>query len=218
MQDNLQIIKKQTFYNCSSLIEITIPASVEYIYQQAFSGCNALECVKALPETPPFLYENSFSNYNIPLYAPAAAIATYQATSPWSNFASFLTLSGDDPETPQCAKPTITYKNGEITFSCETEGVTYHYAFTTPSGSEADGNNIKVPTTYNVSVYAKKEGYLNSEITSQEIDVRGLRGDVNEDGVVSITDAVSVVNIILNGEASAPQMEPEEVESQTVPE
>ena len=39
--------------------------------------------------------------------------------------------------------------------------------------------------------------------TEVGVDVRGLQGDVNRDGKVTITDAVSVVNIILNGEASA---------------
>ncbi len=203
------------FYGCSGLTTITIPDSVTSIGECAFWACNKLESVIALPETPPSLYVNSFSNYNIPLYAPATAIATYQTTSHWSKFASFVALSGDEPGTLQCAKPTITYKDGEITFGCETEGVTYHYALTTPSGSEADGNNIQVHTTYTVTVYAKKDGYLNSETATAEIDVRGLKGDVNQDGKVSITDAVSVVNIILNnGESEAPASEIEEQEAE----
>ena len=198
LSDKIQIINKKTFYKCSSLKEITIPASVQYIYQEAFKGCSNLECVKALPETPPYLYEDAFSNYDILLYAPESSIATYQTTSPWSKFTSFLTLSGDEPQTPQCAKPTIKYIGGKLKFKCDTEGVTFVCQYAPPAYQSVEDDEVSVPTTYYVSVYAKKEGYLNSEITSQEIDVRGIQGDVNQDGKVSITDAVSVVNIILN--------------------
>ena len=98
----------------------------------------------------------------------------------------------------------IAYKDGKLVYSCETTGVDYVTSITTPTSGMYNGNNISVPTTYIVSVYAKKSGYDNSEVVTKQIDIRGLKGDVNADGVVSITDAVSVVNIILdNGEAPA---------------
>jgi len=50
-----------------------------------------------------------------------------------------------------------------------------------------------------VRVYATKEGLTDSDIATKEINIRGLKGDVNEDGVVTITDAVGVVDIILKG-------------------
>ena len=50
------------------------------------------------------------------------------------------------------------------------------------------------------SVYAKAYGYLDSDVTTAEIDVRGIKGDTNRDGKVTISDAVGVVNIILNEE------------------
>ena len=68
------------------------------------------------------------------------------------------------------------------------------------------GNNVAVSTVYTVytvSVYATKAGMANSEVATANITVKGLpsggtllKGDVNEDGVVSITDAVTIVNII----------------------
>ena len=198
MPDDLSIIKKQTFKNCSSLKTITIPSKVEFIYQEAFAGCNALESVRALPTTPPFLYSNSFSNYDIPLYVPEEAAATYQSTSPWSNFTSILTLSGDEPQTPKCATPTIKYIGGKLLFECETEGVEFVYSITTPANTiDQTGNNVDMPHTNIVSVYAKKEGYLSSDVATEDIDVRGIQGDTNRDGVVTVADAVRVVNILL---------------------
>ena len=201
--------------------EVIIPASVDYnggtysvtsIGEYAFQDCNALENVKALPTTPPFLYANSFSNYNIPLYVFEEAAEAYQSTSPWSNFSEFKNLSGDDIITEKCATPTIKYIGGKLKFECETEGVEFISHFSTPAGADNNTNEVEVPTTYNVSVYAQKEGYKKSDVATANIDVCGIQGDTNRDGKVTITDAVSVVNIILNnGEATAPALQDEEV-------
>ena len=82
----LYMIKKQAFYGCNGLESITIPNGVGYIYQQAFANCNGLESVKVLAETPPFAYDNTFSNYGIELCVPLSAIEAYKTTSPWSKF------------------------------------------------------------------------------------------------------------------------------------
>jgi hypothetical protein len=47
-------------------------------------------------------------------------------------------------------------------------------------------------------VFASKAGYDDSDTVTQEIKLfNGLRGDVNEDGVIDVADVVGVVNIIL---------------------
>lgn len=67
----------------------------------------------------------------------------------------------------------------------------------TPAGADNNTSEVEVPTTYTVSVYAKKDGYLNSETVTDDIDVRGLKGDVNGDGEVDIADAVRIVNFVV---------------------
>ena len=53
---------------------------------------------------------------------------------------------------------------------------------------------------------------MDSPAATADIDVHGIQGDTNRDGKVTITDAVSVVNIILNnGETAAPALENPEV-------
>ena len=61
-----------------------------------------------------------------------------------------------------------------------------------------DGNSVQLSATsdYVVKVWATKADYLDSDIATTTITMK--QGDVNADGVVSITDAVSVVNIIMN--------------------
>ena len=184
------------------MTSIIIPAKVAYIYQEAFAGNSKMESVKVLPETPPFLYDNSFSNYNIPLYAPATAVETYKETSPWSKFAQFLTLDGTEVETQQCATPTIAFVDGKLTFSCETEDVEYVYEIQDADIKRGNGSEVSLTCTYQVSVYATKAGYLNSEVATMNIDMRagGVKGDVNGDGVVNVTDVTNTINIILGKE------------------
>ena len=98
---------------------------------------------------------------------------------------------------PQCAKPTIAYKNGKLHCSCATEGVKYVYAiYTTASSGESMDGTIRLGTTFSVSVYATREGYLNSETTTLTIDMAQV-GDVTGDGVITIADVTALVNIIL---------------------
>ena len=211
LPDNLQIIKKATFKGCNSLKSVTIPSTVEVIYQEAFAGNYNMESVKALPETPPFLYDNSFSNYNIPLYASKTAIGAYQTTTPWSKFAQFLTLDGQEVEMPQCATPTIDYANWKVTFSCETEGAEIVTKAVCSDTQEGDGGAISLMPTYTITAYAKAEGYRDSEVATATIGwkngrpviIRGFSNasleegepicDVNNDGKVDVGDITTII-------------------------
>ena len=105
--DDLTMIKGKAFYGCSSLETVMIPSKVEYIYQEAFAGCSNLKSVKSLASTPPLLYENAFSNYELSLSVPEGARDAYLAASPWNKFKEIL--SGAD------TKYKLTYKvDGEV--------------------------------------------------------------------------------------------------------
>ena len=158
------MIRKEAFENCSSLKSITIPDSVGYIYQLAFSGCKAIESVKVLAETPPFAYDNTFSNYDIELCVPEKSINNYQTTNPWSKFKTFKNLTGDDFEVKVCATPKIAYVNGKISFASETEGVEFVSSITDSDIKNYSTADIELTVTYNISVYATKEGYKDSEV------------------------------------------------------
>lgn len=196
LPENLKLIKQSAFSGCSSLELISIPSTVEYIYQQAFSSCNSLKSVSIEAVTPPFLAENSFSNYNIPLYVPEESVGLYQTTSPWSKFKEVKPLSGTELE--QVAKPTITLKDGKLSFSCETDGVTFVSHLTAPAiTADSESPVIDLPTTYTITVYAKKEGMKNSETATMTFDVRGLKGDVDGDGYVNAVDLTKLIEILL---------------------
>lgn len=86
-------IDQGAFNGCTGLTSITIPNSVTSIGDYAFYGCTGLEEVKVMAEIPPVAYDETFSNYDIPLYVPESAVSSYQATRPWNKFKTFKTLS-----------------------------------------------------------------------------------------------------------------------------
>ena len=63
-------------------------------------------------------------------------------------------------------KPTIAYKNGKLTFNCETEGATCQSSITDPDIASYSSNEVQLGVTYNISVYATKTGFENSETTT----------------------------------------------------
>ena len=108
------------------------------------------------------------------------------------------------PVGTKCATPTIGFTNGKLNFSCETEDVEFVAKVTCTASGEGNYNVSSIPLTtiYVVSVYAKKNGYENSDVATKEIEIggsgsTGVRGDLNGDGVVNMPDAMFIVNKIL---------------------
>lgn len=197
----IRVIQRKTFWGCSSLKSVIIPESVEVIYQEAFANCWALKNVKSLPTTPPFLYDNSFSNYIIPLYVPEEAIEAYQTTSPWSNFAQIGKLDGTIVEKEQCSKPTIAYQNGELTFNCDTENVEFIYQISNPDVRQDKGAEVSLNSTYTVNVHATRDGYLDSDVATATFSWKGIEplidGEVAKYRLSFIADnkELSVMNV-----------------------
>ena len=139
------------------------------------------------------MFYDSFSNYNIPLYASKTAIGAYQTTEPWSWFAQFLVI---EDEKPQCATPTITFSNGKLIFDCETEGVEYAYEITTTGTMKGVTSGEVVPDfRCAVSVYAMKEGYENSDVATLEFTIGGAATcDMNGDGTIDVADIATIID------------------------
>ena len=202
-------IGNYAFSDCSKLTSVTIGNSVTSIGQRAFDGAD-IPTVVSLIENPSKI-NGKTSSYrtfspntflNATLYVPKGTIGKYKATEGWKDFVFIEegTGGGDTPEPQKCATPTITYENGKLKFSCETEDVTFCYSVTPPSQFNGEGNDVNLSTKYTISVYAKKEGYENSETVTKEIEVGGMMGDMNGDGVLSVTDVGILITNILEAE------------------
>lgn len=191
----LETLGVYAFDYCESLKEVTIPKSVTSIGELAFYHSKNLTKVTVEIEEPLSITKNTFGVY-VPatLYVPYGCGTAYGEAPIWQDFGTIVEL----PPVAQCATPTISYKGGKLTFDCETEDVDFVSTITSPASTAIHGQEIDLNVDFTVSVYAKKEGFRDSEVTTQQINVRGLKGDVNNDGLVTITDAVNVVDIILN--------------------
>ncbi len=154
---------------------------------------------------------STFNGGDIILENQLIVTPTEEATQP-ADYTYTIAGSGTGEK---CATPTITINNGTLTFSSTTSGATCHYEIT----RAGEGSSVQLSATsdYVVKVWATKAGYLDSDVATTTITMK--QGDVNGDGGVSITDAVAVVNIILNGgEATAAPSLSEPEEAGQVPE
>lgn len=75
----------EMFCRCTSLSEITIPATVESIGKYAFTGCTELKEITVLGKRLPDLKSEAFSSYKAELNLPEASDWSVNNTL-WSNF------------------------------------------------------------------------------------------------------------------------------------
>lgn len=224
--DEVSRIGGGAFYGCEWISSVTIGNGVTAIYDSAFrytnisslilgknvktigykvfSSCNQLKDVYVYAESVPSAWPDDDDDHDgtfqrtdlsaATLHVPASALEAYKTQLPWSKFGHIYAI-GEEPN-PQCATPTISFANGKIKFACETEDVEYVPTVTCTPSQTLTGDELELGTTYTVSVYAKREGYLDSEVATSTITLSTV-GDVNGDGRLTIADVASLVNAIL---------------------
>ena len=134
-----------------------------------FSHEKDLEYIKIRQGTPP--QASGFSNYiyiNTILFVPKGAKTIYESTDIWKNFWNIQEFNDEEieVETKKCALPTISYSNGKLSFNCETEGAVCQSTITDSDIATFYKNEVQLSVTYNISVYATKSGYENSEVAT----------------------------------------------------
>ena len=164
------------FQYCSGLTSVTIGSGVTKIGDHAFDGVD-IPTIISLIENP-YTITGKTSNYrtfsqntfnNATLYVPKGTIDKYKATDGWKDFLFIEEGEGPGGDTPtkqKCEKPTISYENGKLTFTSETEGAVCQYSITDTDIKAGSGNEVQLGVTYTISVFAAKAGYENSETTT----------------------------------------------------
>ena len=159
-------IGSYAFASCFGLTSITIGSGINSIGNTAFASCQDLTDVTCYAENVPSTKKDAFKDSYIEyatLHVPSASVNAYKARTPWKNFKSIMATDGTTPETPKCEKPTISYENGQLKMSCATEGVEYVTDIIDADIKKHYDATISLTATYNISVYAAKAGYENSE-------------------------------------------------------
>lgn len=189
------IIRDKIVYN-------SIEYNVTSIHPVFISSNKSLRNVHAYSEIPVSIHENTFSaNTKLfgTLYVPVGTKELYENAIEWKDFANIVESDEVIPPTPnpKCAAPTISYSNGQLKFECETENVKFVSSVICIDNKNHDTSIVPLAAIYRISVYATKDGYDDSDIVTKEISIRGLKGDVNEDGEINIADINTTIGIIL---------------------
>ena len=172
--DNTSIV--HDFFKDKNLSKIVLGKNVTQIRAQAFSN-SQIEEFTITSEEPPYLYTNVFGTQDLSkatLYVPESKTGYYQTTEPWFKFGKILTLSGDTPEDPQkCAIPSLSYSDGKLQFSCETEGAKCNYTVSCPDAASGEtsteNNSVTLNAYYDIICYAKAEGFANSDAATAKL-------------------------------------------------
>ena len=169
--NSLTTIEENTFANCTNLTSVTIPKSIKSIPYRFLYYCKSLKDVYCYIEEVPNTAADAFygSNYeNATLHVPHSAVNEYKSISPWSKFGSIVGMDGQGggSEADRCEKPVIAYENGRLAYSCATDGVTFHSDITDTDIASYTNSEIQLGVTYNISVYASKAGYEDSDVTT----------------------------------------------------
>ena len=210
--DGVKTIGNWAFSGCQSLKHFAFGSQVQSIGQEAFSDCTSVIEISSKAVTPPTCGNQALDDINkwdCQLFVPEGTLAAYQAADQWKDFffaqEGTGTANGDTPVMPEdkkCEKPTISYVDGKLTFSCATEGASIKYEITDVDIKRGNETEVELTQTYRVSAYAIKAGYENSDVATKDIkfgagSAAGLKGDVNGDGAVDIADAVKIVNFVV---------------------
>ena len=191
LMNGITNINEGAFSGCSSLTKLIIPASVKNIGRSAFSGCSSLLNVYCYALSAPNAQSNAFDGSlvkNPILYVPESSILSYMSMEPWRKFVEIYAIKVD---AEQCATPTIYYNSGKLSFKSDTDGVTFVSEIKDADVKKFYDSEIALGVTYNISVYATRDGYKDSEVATATlcwIDVEPQKEGISDDEAVSVKE------------------------------
>ena len=204
LPSKLKSIGESAFSGCVSLKNITLGSELTSIGKSAFfnalgeGGTLTINKDVELPSAPS-VDENAFDE------------TTYTSTtlktklwekvkdySPWNLFVNVEVDDASGTSLLRCPKPSIIYdnENKKLVFRCDEQGATIVYNIVVHDQQKGSVTSEDVPLTriYEVTAYARVDGKLRSEDAVEEFQWYS-KGDVNDDGFVTVTDAVEVIKI-----------------------
>ena len=153
------------FSYCKGLTSIYIPESVTRISQEAFASCSNITRIDCMAATPPLVYNKTFSSSiytKATLNVPEGCAEAYQKADYWKEF---IKITAGNQE--QCAAPVITYADGKLQCTCETEGAKFKYTLTDTDikteYTDMYNGSVNLSACYTIKAYAYADGYTNSE-------------------------------------------------------
>lgn len=122
------------------------------------------------------------------------------AFSGWSEIpetmpAHDVTVTGTFVAVPKCSIPIISYENGQLSFTCETEGAEFISEITDADVKQHNSATISLTSTYNISVYAKAPNHANSDIAKATLC--WIDAEPTKDGMIDGITNVSAKPVLI---------------------
>ena len=194
--NSVKTIGSEAFYLCPQLTTVVIGNGVQKIWDEAFGRCGELLDVYCYAEKVPENWSAFKDSYieEATLHVPAASVNAYKDDYKWGQFGTIVPIKDGDPkaELPKCAKPKISYENGELVFTSDTPDVTFKSIILDTDMGERCTNEFDIDVSYIVKVMATREGYEPSDVSIAEI--YWLENGTQDDIEVIEVDPVSLVN------------------------
>lgn len=164
---------------------------------------------------------------NAKLYIPTGTKDKYLTIEDWKHFFQIEEMdidkmwngvdeAGNNDNSRKCEVPTISYSNGKLLFNCTTEGAICKSTITDSDIKSYSSNEVILNVTYDINVYATKEGYENSDIAMATLcwidvepkaegitnnDIASVRAQAvliqAEDGFINVDGVDEGINIIV---------------------
>ena len=186
-------IEEVAFYNCSALSSVFLGSNVIYINRLAFSNCKELLDVYCTSNVAPVLESAVFKNSDIQyatLHVPASSIESFSQSYEWNKFGVIKVIENSDDEKKKCATPIISYFDDKLHFACETEGAKCYYTLNNSDVKTgetlAEDNNVNLSACYDITCYAKAEGYDNSDVATAKLYWLPSSGTLEGDNINNV--------------------------------
>ena len=80
-------IANSAFYYCINLVDVTLPSTLQFIGNLAFSDDENLDTLRLLAQQPPTFADDAFSGvFGLNVVVPCGSLTTYEASSLWNQF------------------------------------------------------------------------------------------------------------------------------------
>ena len=194
------------FENIKSLKSLTIGKNVKSLsnfWDGHFYGCSGLTSIYLLGTNPPNGDKNFTNSHyiNTTIYVPQGSLSVYQSADVWKNFwdiQEFDATGTPEGEVKKCATPLITYNNSGLDIASETGGSEIRTTIKCSDVDSFNGSRIDLSATYNITAYATKSGYLNSETATATLCWIAVSGDSEDNSIIKV-EAMPVLITCNNG-------------------
>lgn len=202
--DGITQIGSRAFEGCSKLTTITIPATVTKIGGDAFRECNGLEDIICAAATPPALPTatpfDGATKANAVLHVPQASLAAYRAADFWKDFTNIVSIE-ENATLP--ASDLVLYVGGTAPMMLPSYYTDFFILTSSnPEVCTISPEGVITGVSKGKATIQLENAQSGTPIATCEVTVvnigEQLKGDVNTDGNVSISDVSTLVDILLN--------------------